>query len=148
MPNRRKDDPDTLWCPGAQPTDPDAVVFGVRNAVDGVRVGYLERAVVAGPDILALAEPVHPLEVFRIGAPCAESKCAHFAEGACGLASSIVAEVPVAVNIAPACSLRSTCRWFSQEGTAACLRCPSIITRESGRNEAIAAAAVPRSMTG
>lgn len=139
-------DPPTRWCPGGQPSDPDAVIFGVRTGVDGVRVGYLDRTVKATDDVLALSNPVDPLEVFRVGVPCAGAGCAHFGDGRCGLASAIVADVPVAVEIAPACALRSACRWFSQEGTAACLRCPAVITRETGRNGpvALAASAAPR----
>lgn len=132
------------WCPGAQPDAADAVVFAVRNAVDGVRVGYLASAVKVTPEVLSLVDEVDPLEVFRIGAPCAGSGCVHFAADRCGLAARISAEVPAAVDIAPACSLRSTCRWFSQEGTAACLRCPAILTLESGRNAAVVGAANPR----
>lgn len=48
-----------LWCPGAQPTA-ETVVCGVRTAVEGVRVGYLERAVSASPDLLARVAVAQP----------------------------------------------------------------------------------------
>jgi hypothetical protein len=35
---------------------------------------------------------------------------------------------PAAVEALPPCPIRKDCRWFSQEGGAACLRCPAITT--------------------
>lgn len=135
----------TPWCPSARPERPGAVVFGVRtSATDDVRIGYLDHAVPASGELLGLAGPVDPLEVFRFGAPCVESGCAHFAEGRCGLATRISNELPV-VSVAPACALRSHCRWWAQEGSAACQRCPAVVTRESGRNATIADVARVRS---
>jgi hypothetical protein len=132
------------WCPSARPEQAGALVFGVRTAEEaGVRIGYLSEVVPVTPALLDLAEPVSPLEVFRFAAPCAESDCAHFADHECGLVSRIVARVPVVVSIAPACAVRSKCRWWAQEGVAACRRCPQIVTSESGLNREVAVAAVP-----
>ncbi len=126
-----------------------AVVIGVRTAAaEGARVGYLAEQVPVTAELLALADPVDPLEVFRFGAPCAESGCAHFADSRCSLVERVVEQVPVAVSIAPPCSLRRDCRWWHQEGTAACLRCPLILTRESGRQAAVARAAQPVAVGG
>jgi len=134
----------TPWCPSARPQQQGAVVFGVRTASDSAaRIGYLSQAVPVTPKVLELAEPVSPLEVFRFAAPCAESGCVHYADDKCGLASRIVEQAPVAVSIAPACPIRSKCRWWAQEGVNACRRCPQVVTRESGSNESIAGAAMP-----
>jgi hypothetical protein len=135
--------PSVPYCPSARPGTEGSVVFGVRTAADGVRVGYLDQAVPVTDDVLAMASPADPLEVFRFGAPCQEGACAHFAEGRCSLVTRIVERVPVAVELAPVCALRSKCRWWQQEGIAACRRCPVILTRESGDNAEVAAAAVP-----
>lgn len=121
-----------------------AVVFGVRTEAEAaVRIGYLSEAVPATSDVLDLAHPASPLEVFRIAAPCAEAGCAHFADHRCSLVTRIVEQVPVAVSIAPACAVRSMCRWWAQEGTAACRRCPQVVTSESGANQRVSAAAQP-----
>lgn len=133
-----------LWCPSARPDQQDAVVFGVRTAAEcGNRIGYLSATVPAEPELLQLAEPAEPLEVFRFAAPCAEAGCVHFAGQQCSLASRIVEQTAVVVSIAPPCAVRSKCRWFAQEGTAACRRCPQVVTRESGTNVEVAAAAMP-----
>jgi hypothetical protein len=117
----------------------------VRTAShSAARIGYLSEVAPVTPAILELAEPVSPLEVFRFAAPCAESGCVHYADDKCGLAGRIVNRVPVAVSIAPACPIRSKCRWWAQEGVDACRRCPQVVTRESGTNESVAAAAVPQ----
>lgn len=140
---------DGKWCPGARPEQLDAVIFGVRTgAADGARIGYLDALVPMSDALLELAQPVDPLEVFRVGAPCAEGGCAHFRDRQCGLASRIVEQVPVVVSIAPACALRSKCRWWAQEGTPACMRCPVVVTSESGRQREVAQAAQVPSLPG
>ena len=143
MPAASVGEPDQ-WCPSARPDQPGAVVFGVRTGASGsARIGYLSEPVPVTDELLALAEPVSPLEVFRFGAPCAKSGCAHFANESCSLISRIVERVPVAVSIAPPCVLRPKCRWWHQEGVAACRRCPLVVTSESGSQPELAGAAMP-----
>jgi len=36
--------------------------------------------------------------------------------------------LPEVVDSLPVCTIRPQCRWFRQEGRAACLRCPQIVT--------------------
>ena len=78
--------------------------------------------------MLELAAPVAVAEVFRLSARCEESKCTHFDGTRCQLAVRIATLLPEAVNSLPACTIRTECRWFRQEGRAACLRCPQIVT--------------------
>jgi hypothetical protein len=40
----------------------------------------------------------------------------------------VVQILPVVVDALPPCTIRNNCRWFSQEGEAACKRCPEITT--------------------
>ena len=133
-----------LLCPSAKPDLQGAVVFGVRTAVDsGNRIGYLSATVPVDDRLLQLAEPVGPLDVFRFAAPCATTGCVHYDDDRCSLVERIVERAPVVVAIAPACAVRSGCRWFAQEGTAACRRCPQVVTSESGANSEVARAAIP-----
>jgi len=89
---------------------------------------YLDQPLPATPEVLALAASLKPTEVFRLAATCAEHKCPHFDGADCRLAARIVRMLPPAVDALPPCTIRRDCRWFSQEGAAACRRCPEITT--------------------
>ena len=91
-------------------------------------VEYLNERVAATPEVLAMASPLKSTEVFRLAATCAEHKCPHFDGADCRLASRIVKMLPDAVDRLPPCIIRKECRWYSQEGAAACKRCPEITT--------------------
>jgi len=118
-----------LDCPSAQAGADNARVYGVRAGTpDAPRVGYLTETLPVSEKLLALSGPAKPTEVFRIAAPCAMSGCKHFKDNACTLVQRIVEGLAPVVNALPPCQVRSTCRWFSQEGRNACLRCPQVIT--------------------
>ena len=124
---RRGDEP--LMCPSAQPGMGGAQVLGVisRDETEP-RLEYLDEALPATPDILQLAAPAEVSQVFRLAARCEEKKCTHFDGARCQLAVRIAAMLPEVVDALPACNIRHDCRWFRQEGRAACLRCPQIVT--------------------
>jgi len=105
------------------------MVLGVVQQ-DGPRpvVQYLNERVSATPDILAMSAPLKPTEVFRLAATCAEHKCPHFDGADWGVAARIVKMLPEAVDSLPPCTIRRECRWYSQEGGAACKRCPEVST--------------------
>lgn len=106
-----------------------AVVFGVVGGSESEPwVEYLTEPVAAGPEVLALAKGVDPTEVFRIGAPCAGHGCRHFDGARCRLAARLVQLTPASTSSLPACTLRPHCRWWRQEGKAACIRCPQVVT--------------------
>jgi hypothetical protein len=118
-----------LQCPSAPPTDPGAVVFGiVTGAPESPRIGYLTEAQPVTESLLALADQARPDQVFRTAAPCMGNGCKHFDGSDCRLAQRITAFLDPVVSGLPACDIRPTCRWFRQEGKAACLRCPQVVT--------------------
>lgn len=122
-----------------------ARVFGVRRSgPDGPRTGYLDRAVEATPEVLALAGPVPATQVLRMAATCEESCCSHFDGTDCRLARRIVALLPPVVTVLPRCAIRNECRWFAQEGRAACLRCPQVVTEMGDASDALTEAARPQ----
>jgi hypothetical protein len=124
-----------------------ARVLGVvGGTADNPRVGYLEEPVPASAELLALAGPVQPTEVFRLAAPCVESKCCHFDGHDCRLATRIVQFLSVASESLPACRIRKDCRWFAQERGAACLRCPQVITQNCNPSQDMVRAATPASL--
>ncbi|HET6195285.1 MAG TPA: hypothetical protein VFE12_06015 [Acetobacteraceae bacterium] len=119
-----------ILCPSAQPDVPDAKVFGVLTGTEqtGLRVGYLSEAQPVTPDVLAAAGPAAPSEVMRIAAPCMGHGCGHFDGANCKLATRIATMLDPVVRALPRCAIRPTCRWFRQEGPAACFRCPQVVT--------------------
>jgi len=92
------------------------------------RLVYLNEFLPATDEVLALSAPLKPTEVYRLSATCAEHKCPHFDGADCQLAKRIVQILPAVVDALPLCTIRKDCRWFSQEGGAACRRCPEITT--------------------
>ena len=116
-------------CPSAQPDMEGAVVFGVvGGSVDEPLVAYLDRPEPVTPELLQLADPVRPTEVFRFAAPCAEGGCQHFDGASCRLGHKLARSVRAAVGRLPRCRLRPNCRWFHEQGREACFRCPLVVT--------------------
>jgi hypothetical protein len=116
-------------CPSAQPGMDNCRVLGVVQQ-DGPKplVFYLKQPVPATSEVLAMAAPLKPTEIFRLSATCAEHACPHFDGADCQLATRIARMLPPVVDRLPPCSIRKDCRWYSQEGGSACLRCPEITT--------------------
>jgi len=123
-------------CPSSPATAEGARIFGVMTGTpEAHRVGYLTETVPLSEKVLALAGSAKPTELFRIAAPCAGGSCKHFKGNTCSLAKRIVEGVPAVVDALPACQIRSTCRWFRQEGKAACFRCPQVMTDKSNASD-------------
>ena len=119
----------TKLCPSAQPGMEQCRVLGVVQR-DGPTpiLQYLNEHLPATDEVLAMAAPLKPTEVFRLAATCAEHKCPHFDGADCQLATRIVQILPSVVTTLPPCIIRQECRWYSQEGGAACRRCPEVTT--------------------
>ncbi len=131
-------------CPSAQPEMEGSVVFGVvGGTAEEPRLAYLTEPQPVTPAVLALSDPVKPTEIFRFAAPCAGSRCMHFDGSKCRLATKTVELVPVVVDVLPLCRIRAQCRWWRQEGNAACMRCPFIVTENYQPSEEVRQAADP-----
>ena len=116
-------------CPSAQPGMDNCRILGVvQHDGPAPKIVYLTEILPATDEVLALASPLKATEVFRLSATCAEHKCPHFDGADCRLATRVVQILPAIVDALPPCTIRKDCRWFSQEGGAACKRCPEITT--------------------
>jgi hypothetical protein len=125
-----------LLCPSAQPEMRNSVVIGVMTEEKaGTRLAYLEVPQPVTEDLLALAAPVRPTQVFRFAAVCETSACVHFDGEHCRLASRVVQMLPVVVDTLPPCQIRRSCRWFAEQRSAACRRCPQIATYSPAATE-------------
>jgi hypothetical protein len=131
-------------CPSARPEMAGSVVFGVvGGTAEEPRVGYLAQPLPVSPEVLALAGPASAGEVFRFGAPCAGAGCLHFDGAKCQLAQRIVQGLLPVVDALPPCHLRPTCLWWRQEGKAACMRCPQVVSQAAEPSPEMRRAAEP-----
>ncbi len=126
-------------CPSAQPDMQNCRVLGVVQP--GSTMVYLNEILPATEAVLAMAAPRKPTEIFRLAATCEESKCSHFDGKDCRLATRIVQGMQEVVDILPPCLIRRECRWYSQEGGAACKRCPQVTTVNYQASEELQAVA-------
>jgi hypothetical protein len=131
-------------CPSARPEFAESFVFGaIGGTVQEPRVTYLKQPLPITDDLIALSAPVTPTEVFRTAAPCMAKGCQHFDGTNCRLAMRIVEQLPPVAEELPPCSIRRDCRWWQQEGKAACMRCPQVITDNYNPSEQMRQAAAP-----
>lgn len=119
---------DPPLCPSAPPDWDGAELIGVAvGSVETPEIRYTGRRPVT-PELLALAGPAAPTEVFRFTAPCAASGCRQYDGERCRLSKLVVETLaPVAASL-PRCGLRPRCRWWREEGAEACRRCPQLVT--------------------
>lgn len=122
-----------LTCPSSR-CEPGATLLGVVNA-DGT-VGYISPALTIDEDFVATARRGRtPESRFRFAGPCVESGCRQWTGSSCGVIERVLeadlAEAAPDRGSLPHCSIRSSCRWFAQEGAAACAVCPLVITEHS-----------------
>ena len=123
---------------------PGSVAFGiVAGTADQPRIAWIERPIPVTKDLLALTGPLPPTQIFRIAAACQEKACCHFDGSDCRLATRLVQLTPAVVDSLPACLIRADCRWFLQEGRAACMRCPQIVTYSVDPTPELSLAATP-----
>jgi hypothetical protein len=143
----RSQDGAGVYCPSSAPGVDGAIILGVVGGTpDEPRIRYLSRPAPVDSAVLAALDGVDPAEVVRVAAPCSQQRCSHFRDNSCTLVSKIVRAVPepAGAHQVPPCHLRSRCRWWSQEGVAACRRCPVILTRDIRPSEEIELASDPR----
>lgn len=121
---------DMVLCPSS-PAHPDAAVIGVVAGRAGApRVVPTKQPMRVTPEIIEMALPANPSEVFRFASPCQTSACIHFRDASCQIAARGVMLLDEVVPRLPACAIRRQCRWFRQEGPAMCRRCPQIVTEQ------------------
>jgi len=130
-------------CPSAPPAGGSAVFGVVVGTVEAPRVAYLPARLLFEAPAESADPAFEPGEVFRFAAPCAGRGCAHFDGADCRLASRLVERLPPVVDILPHCALRPDCRWWRQEGAAACVRCPQVVTETWHPSDELSEIAAP-----
>ncbi|MCW3127801.1 MAG: hypothetical protein JWO03_3459 [Bacteroidetes bacterium] len=122
-------DEDILLCP-SHTYIPGVKLIGIRN--DDGTVSILPEALEVPSDFYQKCESngFKPEERFRFTDVCKESGCKNWNKGRCGVSDTIL-EFKDSTGVdrnSTHCSIRSQCRWFSQNGFDACRMCKYIIT--------------------
>lgn len=135
----------TAFCPSASSDWEDAEVLGVvEGSADGPSLSYMLGAIPVARARGLVPAPLVPEEVFRFTAPCRGGACPQFVGGRCGVARAAVGHLPeAATGPLPQCGLRPDCRWWLDEGPAACRRCPGVVTADKARVGSSYASALP-----
>jgi hypothetical protein len=134
-------------CPSVFPGWPDSVAFGiVGGSVQAPRWQPFAKPIGVTDDLLKLAGPVAPTEVFHFAGPCAGKACQHFQQetGDCRLMAKTVKFVPKVQDKLPPCTIRPSCKWWRQEGRDACYRCLQVASSNPMNPEAMRRAADSR----
>jgi len=119
----------SLICPSAQPDLAHSRIYGVIGGSSAsVEVVYLSEELPVTPELIAMCAPVSPTEVFRFAAPCQGNRCQHFDGADCTLVNNLVQISHGPTQDLKECPIRTSCRWFAQQGAAACARCTEIVT--------------------
>lgn len=95
------------------------------------RVGYFSPAIRIDEAFVERANRGRaPERRFRFADHCVQGQCAHWKDDTCGLIQKVMhaGEANSRASL-PTCSIRPSCRWFSQEGSRACSVCPLVVTQ-------------------
>jgi hypothetical protein len=70
-----------------------------------------------------------PESRFRFAGPCVMSACRHWSSDRCGLGDAVAGAARTVGEdfVPPPCAIRSSCRWWRQNGSSACQVCPLIV---------------------
>ena len=120
-----------LLCPSA-PCKEGANVIGIVMATDGVAL--LNKPIPVDKEFMQRAQQGRaPEKRFRFSYTCVQSGCSQWKGSKCGLIETVVQDIRAdqkRIPTLPNCTIRKDCRWFHQEGAAACAVCPLIITND------------------
>jgi hypothetical protein len=117
-----------LACPSA-PARAGASLLAIMGS-DG-RLAHVSPPIPVDEAFVAAASRHgRPEARMRFTAPCLREGCAQWTGSSCGVIEEVLAtgaheDQPARL---PRCDIRSGCRWYRQEGGAACRACPLVVT--------------------
>jgi len=113
-------------CPSSVAVE-GANLLGVVNE-EGT-IGYIGNQIEVTKELLSqISQIPHPEKHFRFSNKCVECGCKQWQGGNCSVIKNIISSDSEKSNRLPSCSIRPTCRWYSQEGSEACYHCAFVIT--------------------
>lgn len=116
-------------CPSSKCRDGSLLLGIVKE--DG-HVDMLKQAIPITEDFVNTAMQGRLPEMrFRFAGNCAKNGCRQWTGTRCGIIDKMLNHIQDAIPESdglPACSIRSQCRWYNQNGAEACKICPWVIT--------------------
>lgn len=124
-----QDEQKSLQCPSSMAT-PGAGLLGVRQE-DGT-IAILPQVLPVDETFIQIGQmdPVPLEQRFRFTNACIEKGCKQWNGKSCGVAKRVVRHMEKVntSNDLPPCGIRSSCRWYAQEGNNACKICSFVVT--------------------
>ncbi|WP_233512414.1 hypothetical protein [Micromonospora deserti] len=123
-------DPPERMCPST-PAANATVFLGMITPAG--RVAYVTPQLPAEVALAASAASDAPVESrYRLAGPCVTASCGFWTGEHCGLGERLVASYqetagPTAPEL-PRCAIRRSCRWYAEQGAAACAACSHVVT--------------------
>ncbi|MDB5282471.1 MAG: hypothetical protein JWO06_1546 [Bacteroidota bacterium] len=120
-----------ILCPSSKCAEGSKLIGLVKE--DG-HVDMLETPLEITEDFIkAAAEGRNPQSRFRFSNNCVQGACKQWTGSRCGVVDGILDHVAqgktkVEVQAIKDCAIRPVCRWYNQNGLAACEICPLVIT--------------------
>jgi hypothetical protein len=115
------------YCPNGKPIQ-GGIILGVVN--ENHEVEFTPEPVKIDQEFMDTVIDAGLEANFRFSHPCVKGKCGHWTGHRCNVpdvAFELMKEKMAADGVLPDCSIRSNCRWFSQEGAKACYVCPDMV---------------------
>lgn len=96
------------------------------------RVAYVTPAIPSDVALADLDSTVRVESTYRLAGPCVTSKCGFWTGDHCGLGARLVESYEHDTDAEqldlPKCAIRRTCRWYAEQGKAACSPCSYVVT--------------------
>ncbi len=120
-------DASALTCPSSR-CEPGASLIAIVG--DDGRLAHVTPALTVDEAFVeAAAQHGSPEARMRFASPCLEAGCAQWTGSSCGIIEQVMAAgIGPAGGRLPRCAIRPSCRWYAQEGAAACRACPLVVT--------------------
>ncbi|MER5703671.1 hypothetical protein ABT023_17255 [Micromonospora sp. NPDC002296] len=129
QPHPRPDPPERM-CPST-PAANATVFLGMITPAG--RVAYVTPQLPAEVALATVAGSPEPAESrYRLAGPCVTSSCGFWTGDHCGLGARVAEsyrEVTGSTEAElPRCAIRRSCRWYAEQGAAACAACSHVVT--------------------
>lgn len=114
-----------LLCPSYQCVS-GAQLIGIAQA--NQQIEFIGNPIRIDRQFVKIAQEGRPPETrFRFAKKCGKSICANWAGGHCGLIAELRDNREGLGGELPNCGIRDRCRWYAEQGAAACDICPNIV---------------------